>query len=285
MNREKYTILGAYETTPVYRTVADSDGPTVVVVGGLHGNEVTGYEAANLIRCWSINKGELIVVPRANRPAIEDGTRSSTTYNQPDMNRQFPTGEMPTHGIARGVWNVIENNDADYVFDLHRSKGLYRRSPSGVGMAIFPTPDGRNAAEKSLRHLNEGHVPQDSHNFKVGNDQTGANPLLSHKVGGDRDHPGWLVETTYYDQNSYVQRDQLEHAVEALLYHSGSGMRVEDYGHHEHDIKDSVLEAYGEKESSDDSTDDTSDDTTGDSGSGNETAQNIVDMIRAEYNL
>lgn len=283
MNREKYTILGAYETTPVYRTVAGSDGPTVVVVGGLHGNEVTGYEAANLIRCWSINKGELIVIPRANRPAIEDGTRSSTTRNQPDMNRQFPTGETPTHGIARGVWREITSNDADYVFDLHRSKGLYHRSPSGVGMAIFPTPSGRSAAESSLRHLNEGHVPQSSHHFKVGNDQTGANNLLSHKVGGDLDPDtlGWLIETTYYDQSGYVQRDQLEHAVEALLYHCGSGIRVEDYGHHEHDIKDSVLEAYGEKDSTDgeDSTDETQ------SPSGNETAQDIVGMIRDKYNL
>lgn len=259
MQRERTTILGAYEETPVYRAEAPTDGPTVVVVGGLHGNETTSPQAANLIRLWSISRGTLIVIPEANRPAVEAGTRQATQYDQPDMNRQFPTGAQPTHGIARGVWRVITDNDADYVIDLHRSKGLYRRSPSGVGMAIFPTPSGGSTSEKSLRHLNVGHVPNpDSHAFKVGNDQTGANNLLSHKVGGDLDPGtvGWLVETTYHEQSAYVQRDQLEHAVEALLYHCGSGIRVTDYGHNEHDPKKSVLDAYAEDPDGEESTDD-----------------------------
>lgn len=44
---ETFTILGGteYEATGYVQT-ADADGPTVLVVGGLHGNEVAGYEAA-----------------------------------------------------------------------------------------------------------------------------------------------------------------------------------------------------------------------------------------------
>lgn len=279
MNRSKSTILGAYETTPVYRSTADQDGPTIVVVGGLHGNETTSPQAADLIRCWSISRGEIIVIPRANRPAVEAGTRQATEYGQPDMNRQFPTGETPTHGIARGVWNVIRDSGADYVFDLHRSKGLYRRSPSGVGQCIFPTPSGREAAKRSLQHIDEGHVPkQSTHYFKVGNDQTGANDLLSHKVGGDLDPDtvGWLIETTYHEQDAYTQRDQLEHAVEALLYHCGSGVRVTDYGHHEHEPKNAVLEAYGELEGGDGEDSLTTE---------QETAKSIVQQIRSKYDI
>lgn len=247
-SREKYTILDGERETPVYKIDGPEDGPSAVVVCGIHGNEVTSYEAGDLIRCWGIARGTVVVIPRAVRRACENGTRQAP--GEPDMNRQFPSGQEPSHEVSRAIWDEITSHDPDYVFDLHRSKGLYRRSPSGVGMCVFPTPSAREAAEDSLQHLNEGHVPDGKAEFRVGNDQSGYNDLLSHKVGGDLDPDtvGWLIETTYHEQDSYTQRDQLEHAVEALLYHSESSnderIRVEDYGHDEQVPRDEVLEEY-----------------------------------------
>ena len=47
-----------------YRTTSETPGPTVLVSGGLHGNEPAGYRAAEQIRHWPIVKGSLVVIPR-----------------------------------------------------------------------------------------------------------------------------------------------------------------------------------------------------------------------------
>lgn len=247
MDRER-RVIHDDPTIEMFHADSGKPGPTAFVVGGLHGNEVTSWEAARLIRLWSISEGELYVIPQANPRACEARTRQAP--GEVDMNRQFPSGETPTHPIARAIWREITDVGADFVFDLHRSKGLYQRSPSGVGMAIFPTTNGRGIAERALPHMNSDHVPASmlpTHGFRLGNNQTGANPLLSHKVGADRTSAkGWLVETTTYEQDSYAQRDQLEHAVSSILWHAtGGSMEVTDYGHHEHEPKPGVLDEYG----------------------------------------
>lgn len=40
-------------------------GPTVLIIGGMHGNEPAGAAAAAQIRHWPIVAGRLVVIPRA----------------------------------------------------------------------------------------------------------------------------------------------------------------------------------------------------------------------------
>lgn len=246
MERTKHTILSGDDETSVYHLEAPSDGPTAVIVGGMHGNERAGIRAAELVRLWTISSGEIIVIPQANKQACDRGTRQAP--GRGDLNRQFPTDSAPEGSVAKGLWKEITRHDPDYVFDLHRSVGLYQRSPEGVGMAIYPTPGGRGIAEDALGHMNEDHVPDGNAEFRVGNDQSGHNPLLSHKVGGDLDPPvkGWLIETTSHQQSLPVRVEQLEHSIETVLYHAddGGGITVDDYGHVDQEPKDGILDEY-----------------------------------------
>jgi predicted deacylase len=60
----------------------------MMVTGGIHGDEPAGYLAADEIATWAIDRGTLLVLPRANVPAIAFRTRNAP--GEPDLNRTFP---------------------------------------------------------------------------------------------------------------------------------------------------------------------------------------------------
>src|SRR5690606_31519419 len=61
---------GTSQATQVYIIRSSRPGPTVMIVGGVHGSETAGWRAAEEIKNWRIDRGTLIVLPQANRPAI-----------------------------------------------------------------------------------------------------------------------------------------------------------------------------------------------------------------------
>ncbi|WP_231183605.1 succinylglutamate desuccinylase/aspartoacylase family protein [Haladaptatus sp. DYF46] len=187
-----------YETGVFVREGAD-DGPTAMVVGGIHGDEQCGYRAANDIAGWQIDRGKLVVLPKANRVAIRKNRREG---EHGDLNRQFPTGEEPETELARAIWNVVERHDPDVVLDLHRSVGIYGYHESSVGQVIWPT-DAGNASEyanRTTKELNGSVVPwyMPFHEYRRGGELDGSRPMLVHKVAGELDRPGYIVETTEF---------------------------------------------------------------------------------------
>ena len=56
--------------TPFYSRDSGKPGPSIVLTGGIHGNEPAGAGAAEQIRHWPLKRGRLIVVPRVNRPGL-----------------------------------------------------------------------------------------------------------------------------------------------------------------------------------------------------------------------
>ena len=78
--------------TPFYVRVNGQDGPTVVITGGIHGNEPAGARAAEQIRHWPITCGRLVVIPQANIPGLRDGTRF---YRANRRHAVISTGNSP----------------------------------------------------------------------------------------------------------------------------------------------------------------------------------------------
>ena len=202
--RTTYTIRdGTADETEVYITDTQERGSTAVVVGGIHGDEPAGYRAADDIKTWSINRGTLITIPRANPVAIERDTYFNDRGN---LNRQFPPGETPTTPLARSIWGVIASYNPDIVINLHSSRGIYDEDvgPSGVGQTIFPTTasgageDAANTAGYMNRYHLDDSLPA-YYRFKRGNTIDGTRPLLIHKVDSDLDIPGFIVEATRYE--------------------------------------------------------------------------------------
>lgn len=108
----------SYET-PVYIYDSPHAGPTIVLIGCIHGNERSGHLALTeaIDRGITISKGRLIVVPEFNRNACRNNTR---TYNGYDFNRLFPVGKTPTHAIGREMWDLLTSQpNLALVVDFH----------------------------------------------------------------------------------------------------------------------------------------------------------------------
>ncbi|WP_121742557.1 PKD domain-containing protein [Natronorubrum halophilum] len=204
ITRDSFPIMdGTNRETTVHVTTADADGPTVVVVGGIHGNEVAGYAAAEEVADWAIDVGTLVTIPRADTVAVDRGTR--TDDEGVDLNRQFHEGDDPETELARAIWAVISEYDPDVVVDLHESRGIYADDPvDGVGQAIFHSSNDEavNAAAETADYVTRNYVDDPTRAFQTGpfsrpdNDPQG---LLVHKAARDLGADAFLVETLSVD--------------------------------------------------------------------------------------
>jgi len=158
-----YNIATSSSTfkTQVYVHDSGVSGPTVMIVGGVHGNETAGYRAAGIVADgltgdYKIKKGRLVVLPQAHKPAIANGSR---TYQGNDLNRDFPqsSSESADTYLARQIYQVVKNYDVDYLIDLHEGYD-YVKNPnnSSVGQSIiyYPRGNGSTIANKIASKLN-----------------------------------------------------------------------------------------------------------------------------------
>lgn len=130
-----------------YRTdyyVHDSgvDGPVVFIVGGVHGNEPAGAAAAEQIRHWQPVRGKLIVLPRANPPALAANSRYTpdAESDHKNLNRNFPRKgkDEPPRGImAETIWPFMQQHDPDWVIDLHEGLDFCIVNPESVGSSVI----------------------------------------------------------------------------------------------------------------------------------------------------
>ncbi|WP_425406070.1 succinylglutamate desuccinylase/aspartoacylase family protein [Hwanghaeella sp.] len=103
-------------------TIANGDGPTVLLMSGNHGDEYEGQVIlSTLIRELEPSdiRGRLIFLPMANFPAAMAGMRTSP-IDAGNLNRSFPGDPKgnPTQVIAHYIESILMP-DVDYLFDLH----------------------------------------------------------------------------------------------------------------------------------------------------------------------
>lgn len=192
---------GTDRETGVYEVNGTKEGPTAVILGGIHGNEINGYRVAADATNWELDAGRLVVIPLANIRAIERDVRKGPDG---DLNRLFPSGREPENGLARAIWRVITEADPDLVIDLHRSRGLFTTHHRWVGQAIFPTESGGAIGDATdvTDYMNEHHVPWTMrfHRFATTSVQHSdrESGFLIQKVDHDLGVAGFLVESTEF---------------------------------------------------------------------------------------
>ncbi len=113
----------AYGWLPVpIISIKNGAGPTALLMGGNHGDEYEGQiglaSLARETRPDDVN-GQLIIMPQANAPAAEAGTRTSP-LDQGNLNRSFPGDGAggPTQMIAHYIESQLLPL-SDYSFDIH----------------------------------------------------------------------------------------------------------------------------------------------------------------------
>lgn len=123
----------AYGWLPMPAVVVRGEpGPTVLVLGGVHGDEYEGQLAAAQIAREAAAapvRGTLILLPSANVPAALAASRLSPV-DQLNLNRVFP-GDMngtPTQMIAHYIEEILLPR-CDAVIDLHSGGGSLNYLP------------------------------------------------------------------------------------------------------------------------------------------------------------
>ncbi len=103
-----------------------SNGPTLFVIGGIHGNEPGSYfAAAVLAQNYQIEKGNLWIVPNLNHKSILMNSRGI----HGDMNRKFsdiPEND-PDFDTVTEIKKLITDPQVDLILNLHDGHGFYRK--------------------------------------------------------------------------------------------------------------------------------------------------------------
>ncbi len=109
----------------IYELKGKQDGITLLVIGGIHGDEPGGFFApALLMDFYQITKGKVIVVPNLNPDSILAFRRG--IYK--DMNRKFAVIKRndPDFDNVQAIKELITNKEVDFIINLHDGHGFYR---------------------------------------------------------------------------------------------------------------------------------------------------------------
>ena len=142
-----------------FHRLGPGNGPTMLVVGGIQGDEPGGFSAAALlVTNYTIASGSLWVVPNLNFPSIVERNRGSFG----DMNRKFAfmDAQDPDFTVVRRIQEIILSPEVDLVLNLHDGSGFYRplwenatRNPQRWGQSIIIDQERMDAAGSKYPRL------------------------------------------------------------------------------------------------------------------------------------
>jgi glutamine amidotransferase-like uncharacterized protein len=219
--------------------VVDSGKPgaTVLLIGGVHGNEPAGSRAAEQISHWPIQKGKLVLIPRANVKALEANKR--LTPNQPggegDLNRNFPRVKveekeavLPRGELAAALWRFAFKVQPDWVIDLHEGFEFHRSHKPGKGKkrsvgssVIYNASNVMDPLAKRIALAADELVTDPDKRFSLiggGPVESGIAQACFNVMGGEV----LILETTYKNQPLSLRSRQHRAMVNVLLNHIGT---------------------------------------------------------------
>lgn len=182
----------------VHYIQGDQPGPTVLVQGGTQGDELSGILTAQLLTRAEVKRGNLIIVPRANQPAILAGKRRMNV----DLNRRFDKSYDKYYEdiLARAVRFLVRQSDA--LIHLHEGSGFYcprwesrLRNPNRYGQSVIIDTaelkgrfDLAKAVRQALPRLNAD-IASSRYHFQLFNTRTGSR---------ETKHPEQRKSLTYF---------------------------------------------------------------------------------------
>ncbi|ABW68006.1 M14/M99 family metallopeptidase [Desulfosudis oleivorans] len=171
----------------VYRLYGREDGKTLLLIGGIQGDEPGGFLSADLYVDLTLARGNLIVVPRANFQSILMQRRQVNK----DMNRTF-SGDVDRNSYEARVVEILKEliAESDCMLNLHDGSGFYsptwisdQRNPNRYGQCLIADCDIYEDPERGIR-LDLGkmartviadmnrHIKNPDHHFHFNNHRT-----------------------------------------------------------------------------------------------------------------
>ena len=103
----------------------NGEGPTLMVVGGIQGDEPGAFSAASLlVTHYNILSGNVWVVPNLNLFSIVHRSRGA----RGDLNRKFAfiAPNDPDRGIIQRIKPILLHDAVDIILNMHDGSGFYR---------------------------------------------------------------------------------------------------------------------------------------------------------------
>ncbi|MDR3163168.1 MAG: succinylglutamate desuccinylase/aspartoacylase family protein [Helicobacteraceae bacterium] len=187
-NQTKAHQSGEFLRFRFYKLDGAVKGNTLLVVGGVHGDEPGGYFASALLAThYRIKKGSLWIAPNLNFESIIRNRRG--VYG--DMNRKFSTikTDDTDYEIVQKIKEIIADPQVNMVMNLHDGHGFYRErwentifNPKAWGQTLVidqktlelndaPFGNMDELATKITENLNK-RLKDDLHYFSVRNTET-----------------------------------------------------------------------------------------------------------------
>jgi hypothetical protein len=148
----------AYELN-IYKIKGKKPGKTLMLIGGIQGNEPGGFLSADLYADMRLEKGNLIVVPRANFYSIITNQRGPNG----DLNRKFNL-EDNSSTMEDQIVSILKKliSESDYLLNLHDGVGYYH--PTYIDKWRNPTLFGQSIVADS----EEYRIPGSGKSIKLG---------------------------------------------------------------------------------------------------------------------
>ena len=177
-------LAGTQYETLLYIFQGEKPGPAVLILGGTHGNEPAGYEAAfrliDRFRNNFIKSGKVLIIPEANIQAIKHYQRRIPVPDGVDrelgnLNRCYP-GRLDGTPMEKLAKIILDRARAEAVvafIDMHESPVFHLETmkadeDGGLGQSIvfYPTEESSYLAMIAVGELNEI-VPGDPVTFSM----------------------------------------------------------------------------------------------------------------------
>lgn len=153
---------GSHNELHIYKIHGSKPGKTLMLIGGIQGDEPGGFLAADLYADFALEKGNMIVVPRANFPSI---LKQARQVNE-DMNRRFAADNDVSYEdrVVKILKKLI--GESDLLLNLHEGSGFYspkwvsqQKNPSRFGQSIIADTsvfrDSKNGITINLKSMAE----------------------------------------------------------------------------------------------------------------------------------
>ncbi len=136
--REDVTLMAGTEweaTGTIHHSGVD--GPRVMVLGGVHGNEPGGWLAAEDVASWEVRRGAIIVLPRINWRSAAAFERTLDGIG--DLNRLYPghPDGLPMARMAAEITTLAEFWRPRWLWDMHESWGFFNERGENGGTAFI----------------------------------------------------------------------------------------------------------------------------------------------------
>ncbi|UCF65804.1 MAG: succinylglutamate desuccinylase/aspartoacylase family protein, partial [bacterium] len=155
--RQIQLLQGTAYETPAFFFESNQPQPAILIIGGTHGNEPAGYEAAlrllDRFQKSPPSQGKIIIIPLANRVAVEKFERriavpAGVDREKGNLNRCYPGNPegFPMEQLAYQIQQIAIDNSVGVFIDLHEARRPHLETDTegdekGLGQTIIYHPN------------------------------------------------------------------------------------------------------------------------------------------------